>query len=233
MLTLGEYITEKFKISKDIKNDVEKTTEKDIKDAVKKTGFKLSAIFKFDPNTLSLRYSKKGGHAGGDTINNFVDLLKYDLDWKEVESKDKVSQMSGSVDYLGTLYSPDKEVLFKYSRYYGSTSRENTFNAEFLLVKDEEERLTKLQNLQNMKKVLKELGENYPTIEDFENLNTFKIRHMFKSNLEKVQSSWKKVDENTYEKDDFVFTVIPAEKEWDNQYFLSFKNEPEMVKIIK
>lgn len=233
MITLGEYITEKFKISKEIEVDKEQTTEKDLKDAVKKTGFKLNASFKFDPGLISLRYMTKGGYAAGDKINNFIDTLK-DLDWKELESKDKISQMNGSVDYVGTLYSPNKELLFKYSTYYGSTSRDNVFNAEFLFVEDEEETLTKKQNLQNMEKTLKEFGVNYPNINDFKDLKTFRIgNHIFSKDLEKVKSSWKKVDENTYEKDNFVFTIIPAEKAWDTEYYLSFKNEPEKVKIIK
>ncbi len=201
----------------------------DLKKAVKKNGFTIPTTYKYGTYTKTYEYYSKQGFRGEATIRGTIEKLEA-AGWAKFDDYDKFTPDGSKISYHSVLMSPDKTVLFKSNCSYGGTSWDNYYKGEFILISDEEDKLTMINVRKEFAKVFSEIGFRACTggsdgvgedtiKQDSEGRpvayigmylpskseHDVKIMNGYKQNL----SSWKKAGEDKWEKGDWMVEIVP------------------------
>ena len=105
----------------------------DIKKALKENGIKKIPS-KASIYNDQLEFTKRKGYAGEKTIDAMLDQVK-DAGWTKGGGNSGMSADGSSAGRSNEYVSPDGQLKFSYTKYYGSTSYDNYFSFTFKRIK--------------------------------------------------------------------------------------------------
>ena len=234
MKTYSQYITENL--------------SSDLKKAVKKNGFVIPASFKYNDYSNCFHYSSSKGFRGENVVRSVMTKLK-EAGWTMLDNYTDFTPDGSTVEYNNALVSPDHIVLYKCNCSYGGTSYNNYYSAAFVLVADEEEKLTQANVKSALMNFIKGIGlstYSFPgSIQKNEKgqyicyyghySDTSKIETKILDDLRNALKSWKPVGEDAWENNSFRVEIqddhdYPHLKGWKEIMITVLKN-PKTIKI--